>query len=401
MFRITEPAYVYAVMPVIAAAVGYATKLLVIEMIFAPLEFKGIGPIGWQGIIPRRAAKMASITVETLTAELLNPRELFDLIDTEALIRTAEPQLWTAVDEIAYEIAEDLRPGVWRALPAAARERLLSQAHRVARGAIRGLSDEVRENLEQVLDLEHLVVTRLVTDKVLLTRVFRAVAGKEIRFMATAGGISGALIGCIQVAAFIATGSHLVLPAFGLLTGGYTDWLALHMVFRPVKPGRMFGVFKWQGVFHARREAITQNYAAVVSKELITPAVVVEALLLGPSSDRLYAIIEAQIEQVIEEQGGVVTPFAKMVVGSTRFEQLKRRTAALVIARLPNELARAQNAAEEAALDEFIVGRMALMTDEQYEELLRPVFRDDEKTVIIVGALLGFIVGELQALLLL
>lgn len=32
--------------------VGYLTKLVVIEMIFAPLEFRGVGPVGWQGSSP-------------------------------------------------------------------------------------------------------------------------------------------------------------------------------------------------------------------------------------------------------------------------------------------------------------------------------------------------------------
>lgn len=44
---------------------------------------------------------------------------------------------------------------------------------------------------------------------------------------------------------------------------------------------------------------------------------------------------------------------------------------------------------------------MRLMSSDQYEELLRPAFRDDEKTVVAVGAILGFLVGELQAALLL
>jgi hypothetical protein len=71
-------------MPVIAAGVGCATKLLVIEMRFASLKFEGIGRSA------RRAAKMAMITVDRLTKELLNRRELFDLVDAHALARDAE-----------------------------------------------------------------------------------------------------------------------------------------------------------------------------------------------------------------------------------------------------------------------------------------------------------------------
>ena len=43
--------------------------------------------------------------------------------------------------------------------------------------------------------------------------------------------------------------------------------------------------------------------------------------------------------------------------------------------------------------------KMAEMTPEQFEGVLRPAFQADERTLIMVGAVLGFLVGELQVLL--
>jgi hypothetical protein len=42
---------------------------------------------------------------------------------------------------------------------------------------------------------------------------------------------------------------------------------------------------------------------------------------------------------------------------------------------------------------------MREMTDDDFEGLLRPVFKQDEWKLIAVGAMLGFAVGELQILL--
>jgi hypothetical protein len=36
------------------------------------------------------------------------------------------------------------------------------------------------------------------------------------------------------------------------------------------------------------------------------------------------------------------------------------------------------------------------MTPEEFEGMLRPAFKEDEPTLILVGAILGFLVGELQ-----
>jgi uncharacterized membrane protein YheB (UPF0754 family) len=41
---------------------------------------------------------------------------------------------------------------------------------------------------------------------------------------------------------------------------------------------------------------------------------------------------------------------------------------------------------------------MSQLTDEQYESIMRPVFKDDEWLMISVGAILGGFVGEIQVL---
>lgn len=60
-FAFNEPTRVYVSLPIGAALIGYITKVVAIEMLFRPLESRGlINPwLGWQGQLPRRAAKMA------------------------------------------------------------------------------------------------------------------------------------------------------------------------------------------------------------------------------------------------------------------------------------------------------------------------------------------------------
>ena len=51
---------IYLSMPFVAAFVGWSTKIVALEMIYQPLDYKGIGPFGWQGIVPRRAGKVGA-----------------------------------------------------------------------------------------------------------------------------------------------------------------------------------------------------------------------------------------------------------------------------------------------------------------------------------------------------
>src|SRR5438270_648952 len=113
-------------MPLVAALVGYVTKLLAVEMIFRPIEFRGIKPwFGWQGMVPRRAAKMAGIAVDSVMAGLLKPEELFERLDPDELYNQVEVPLSESIDEITEAVMREFNPGIWEVMPNIARRQLV------------------------------------------------------------------------------------------------------------------------------------------------------------------------------------------------------------------------------------------------------------------------------------
>ena len=48
-----------------------------------------------------------------------------------------------------------------------------------------------------------------------------------------------------------------------------------------------------------------------------------------------------------------------------------------------------------------MVSKMMVLDSLSFENLLRPAFKDDEWIVVVLGAALGFLFGELQAQLIL
>lgn len=399
-----EPWYIYVSMPIIAAVIGYLTKLVAIEMIFEPKEFKGIPPyLGWQGMVPRRAAKMAAAAVDGVMAGLFHPRELFDLIDPDDMVKELEGPLRESIEEITETVMSEFNPGLWEAMPDVARRTLVNRIEKRTPETTRRLMDALKENIDQVLDIKHMVVTNLVRDKALLNRLMRDISTKALKFIAKSGAIFGLLIGCVQVIVFILTGSHLVLPLFGLFVGGATDWIALHMIFRPQQPGkRLFGILPWHGLFHNLRDEVQRDYAQLLAEEILTPKAVMDSMLNGPMSDKLFEMIQDETKKTIDDQVGIARPFVAMAVGGRKYQDMKKRVAEKVIEQMPETAHHFESyATEKLDLGTLLAERMKDMTDDQYEELLRPAFRDDEKKVVFVGAILGFIVGELQVQLLL
>jgi len=392
---------VYLSMPVIAAIIGYVTKLAAIKMMFHPLEFRGRRPyLGWQGVIPQSAGRMAAIACDTLTANLLEPKDLFDRLDPERMVIELQEPLSRAARQIAEEVASRTYPDVWRSLPEAAKQRLLDQVQAEAPRLVTGILNQVREDVEGVFDFKDMVVTYLLQNKRTLNQLFQDAGHRVFRFIVRFGAPSGFALGLGQAVAWGLFKEPLIMPLFGLLTGWITDYVALKLVFVPKFPKRILGVFTWQGLFFKYRDEVTDMYGDLVAKEVITPHNMIEAVLRGPMSDRLFALIQNTLEAEMDRQVGLARPLVVMAVGGTGYRQVNELVAYLVLRQIPDTAIQLeQYAADALDIRATVVEKMREMSQDEFEQLLRPAFQQDEWKLIAVGALLGFFVGELQVLI--
>ena len=96
--------WLYISIPFISGIIGYVTKVVAIKMMFAPMDFLGfkIGPIpiGWQGIVPRKAEKMATISVDLMTSRLINANEVFARLDPNRIAKEIEVPMTAAAKEM-------------------------------------------------------------------------------------------------------------------------------------------------------------------------------------------------------------------------------------------------------------------------------------------------------------
>ncbi|RZQ61743.1 DUF445 domain-containing protein [Amycolatopsis suaedae] len=393
---------VYCSIPLVAALIGYVTKLVAIRMMFQPLEFVGIKPVfGWQGIVPKRAARMAAIACDTMTQQLIRPSDVIERLDAERVAKEIEKPLLTAAEEIVREVAAEYQPGLWESLPAQVQRVIIRRVQAESPRMIGEVLEAIKADVDSVFDLKDMVVTSLVKDKRLLNRIFQEAGRKEFQFIARSGIVFGGLIGLVQMVVWVLFKLPIIMPLFGLFTGWFTDWLALKMIFHPKQPVRYFGLFEWQGLFLKRRAEVSESYGELIAKEIITPHNVIEAVLRGPLSDRVLALIQRQVDSELSRHASVAKPLVVMAVGSARYQGMKRRIAQLIMARLPETMRYIEDYAEDAMdIRNLLVTKMKELEPEEFEGLLRPAFQQDEWILIATGALLGFAVGEAQVLLL-
>src|SRR2546423_7063914 len=111
-----------------SGAIGYATNWTGVWMLFNPVRFRGFllpglaplarllprkvqqipgimnGGLGWQGIIPSRAAKMGSIAVDKGIAKVGGPREFFEQLDrtkiSEQILESSRSDIGDLVERV-------------------------------------------------------------------------------------------------------------------------------------------------------------------------------------------------------------------------------------------------------------------------------------------------------------
>jgi uncharacterized membrane protein YheB (UPF0754 family) len=392
----------YLSMPILASVIGYVTKLVAIEMMFKPVEFKGKPPLlGWQGIIPRNAGRMASIAMDLLLGRLIDPKQILARLDSERLAAELREPLNRAVSEIGADLMTKYQPQIWEMLPEPLQRLVLHQIKGQTPKVVTEIMDDFAANMDNYLDVRDMAITNLTKDRAVLNRLIRDISRPEMRFIARSGLYFGLIIGVLQAIVWALTHEPLIMPAFGALIGLSTDWIALKMIFYPRAERRILGV-RWQGMFQKRRKEVAADYGKLIAEEVLTVPKLLDAMLTGPKADRLITLVQRHIGRVVDRQIGLAKPLVVLTVGTERYRQLKTDAAVRAFEQVGDSMRPAVAYATDAlAVEKTIVDAMLALTPVEFEGVLRPAFQQDEWKLILVGGILGAIVGELQVHLLL
>jgi len=392
--------WAYIAIPFISAGVGWATNVIAIKMMFYPIEFFGIKPVfGWQGIVPSKAEKMASIACDLMLKRLVNVREIFQRLDPNRIASDLEGPLLKMTNDVVDNVMDSYQPGLWEGMPQIAKNRVYASARKETPAIIAKLMAEMRDNIENVFDVKNMVINNLMRDKALLNRIFLETGKQEFVFIGRSGAYFGFLFGLIQAVVFLFWPNNWVLPIAGLLVGYFTNWIALKMIFLPQEP-RKVGPFVVQGLFHKRQQEVAADYGALIADEILTPANMMEEIINGRLSDNLINLVTRHVKNAVDEQAGITKPFVVLAVGGDAYKGMKAAAVETFVSNIPDAMHHIEDYAQDAMdVKNTIIDRMKKLTSEEFESLIRPAFEEDEWMLICTGAALGFAAGVAQLVL--
>lgn len=379
--------------PFVAGVIGWATNWVAIKLTFRPLEFVGIKPyLGWQGIIPSKAGKMAAIFVDKTMFRLGTLEELFQSMEPELIAEHITQIMDSRLEAYTDEILYYDHPRLWRLVPQAIKDDVYERVRAEMPNLIRGLIAEAAGEIEDLIDFKDMLVTRLENDKDLLNRLFLDAGAEEFKFIVRSGLYFGFLFGLIQLSVWIFFKSWWVLPAFGILVGYATNWLAINMIFRPLTPKKV-GPWILQGLFLKRQREVAGAWCRLVTTEIITLQHIMYAMLYGARAEKAKALIKRHI-QPVADRVIAATPAAQFVVADDTLDAIRESIGEKAVEvstdpfdHWPFNRNRAQRA------EELLRERMEGLPPDEFQDLLRPCFQEDEMKLILTGAALGFLAG--------
>ena len=140
------------IMPFTYGFVGWFTNWLALKMTFYPIKFWGIPPfLGWQGIIPRKAHKMAAKSVDIITGRLLKIEEVFDKIDPVGIEKELKPLIEQMIEESTRDVIDQINPLLWEKMPDNLKKEIFKSARSQVPEAFKTIVSDIRINILQVL----------------------------------------------------------------------------------------------------------------------------------------------------------------------------------------------------------------------------------------------------------
>lgn len=193
--------------PFITAGIGWLTNWVAIQMLFRPREPMRIFFWKWQGLIPRRQQQLAEESAEIIEREILQQHMILHEI--------RKIELGPYLQEASRKIVWDRIGPQLRAIPLLGsfiNDSTLAKFEVIAAASMKEeagpLMEKVATEFEASVNLKQMIEDNIAAfDLDRLEAIVNQVAQREFRTIERLGAVLGFIIGCVQVALFVLTGS--------------------------------------------------------------------------------------------------------------------------------------------------------------------------------------------------
>jgi len=387
----------------VAAFVTWVHVWMALKMVFYPIRFVGVHlgplPLGWQGIVPRKAGKISGILVDQSLTKIGSLDEFFREMKPDEMAEFISESLMERVEDFIDEVMTERNATLWENLPMAIKRRIYQHVRRQVPGVMDSLVTELTFNVENLVDMREMVVRQMENDRALMVRMFLRVGQKEIDFIWHISAAIGFVFGLIQMAVWLVVPWHWTLVFWAALWGFLTNWIAIWMVFNPIEPKRIPVLgWTWHGAFMRRQKEVSEVFAHISTRELFTLRQIMTEMMFGPKADKTRKVVKRHVSKMLDSP--LVRTAIQMTMGWEEYARLKDTIIDKSIEATMGPISDpGLNESRAEKVNKLFLERMSTMTPTEFQNLLRPAFREDEWILIVLGGVTGALAGWIQWML--
>jgi uncharacterized membrane protein YheB (UPF0754 family) len=186
----------------------------------------------------------------------------------------------------------------------------------------------------------------------------------------------------------------ITIPAIGALIGWSTNWLAVKMIFRPIRARRFLGI-RVQGLIGKRQQELATAIGRVVGDHLVEHKDVVKALNKLDFHGILASVLDQGLGPKIQELRGL--PLIGGFLDEARVRDIRDALVAGIMRHKDDVLDQVEKGLA-AGLDvpQLVETKVAAFAVEKLEALILEVAKRELRAIEVLGGVLGVVIGLAQ-----
>jgi uncharacterized membrane protein YheB (UPF0754 family) len=186
----------------------------------------------------------------------------------------------------------------------------------------------------------------------------------------------------------------ITLPLIGAFIGWGTNWLAVKMIFRPIRPVRILGI-RVQGLIGRRQQDLARAIGRVVGTHLVEHKDVLKALNKLDFQGILSGVLDRGLGPKIQELRGL--PLIGGFLTEARVADLRNSIVDGIMTHREAVLDEVERGlAKGLDVPELVERKVAGFAIEKLETLILEVASRELRAIEVLGGVLGLLIGFMQ-----
>lgn len=375
-------------MPILLAGLGLVVFKWASFLTFHPRRFVGpVKVVGWQGWLARSQSGLQHHLVASLSPSFKPLSQMFEYLTPQKwvvhAVQTLRPQLDTLIDE-AIETNNSV---LWENMPVGLKNRFYERAHRQIPAVIDDIIEEIGDQSDTLIDIDHLFGVAGEQAPFLATRLMEHAAtpwlqAARVRFFL-----------CMLLALLPVSAAYWYWQDWRVLGAGLYGSFCLALWYRHrsvwraslAKPGETQLSHSQKRYQNECTQRFAVSVAQLLADEVFTPRHWMSAVIDGPKARQTYMIAKKHVSRLVENLS--IRTFAQLTIGASGYVELKTTLSTTVLnaLRSPFEDARF-NQSRSARVSALIEHKLSATFLPEVKRLLGPVFTAHTTIALVLAA---------------